>query len=68
MTAIASNYIQTRAGVGGGWRRIAYINTSTGGSCPSEWRQQTNSSVPFCYVDSDDANACTSAMLSEGVW
>ena len=48
------NYIPTCAGIGGGWsRRIANVNTSTGGDCPSVWRKDTLSGISFCSVVSD---------------
>ncbi|XP_065893158.1 uncharacterized protein [Dysidea avara] len=59
MTAI-SGFIPTCAGVGGGWRRIANINVSTRGDCPSGWRNGTHSDVSFCRVVSDGTNTCSS--------
>ena len=64
MTAIAANFIQTCAGVGGGWRRIANINISAGDDCPGEWRKATISGVSFCRLVSDNQFACSSARFS----
>ena len=63
MTAITANddFITTCAGVGGGWRRIANINISTGDDCPGQWRIATQSGVNFCRVASDDFDTCSSA-------
>ena len=35
MTAVASEFISTCAGVGGGWRRITGFNISAGDNCPN---------------------------------
>ena len=66
MTAIAANVhsIDTCAGVGGGWRRIANINISAGDDCPGEWRKATHSNVSFCRVASDGWFTCSSANFS----
>ena len=67
MTAIViivADFITTCAGVGGGWRRIAHINISAGGDCPSGWRRDTHSCVSFCRVVSDDYSTCSSAIFS----
>jgi len=63
MTAI-SGFIFTCAGMGGGWRRIAYVDTSMGGTCPGEWRSDSNSGVSFCRLASDDLNHCSTANFS----
>ena len=67
MTAIAiivGDFIPTCAGEGGGWRRIAHINISAGGDCPSGWRKDTYSGVSFCRVVSDSGGTCSSANFS----
>ena len=65
MTAITANFISTCAGVGGGWRRIAYIDISAGDDCPGEWRKATQSDVSFCRVVSNDSQfTCSSANFS----
>ena len=68
MTAIAitnGDFISTCAGVGGGWRRIANIDISTGDDCPGEWRKATQSGVSFCRVASDNVYyTCSSAIFS----
>jgi len=67
MTAI-SGFIPTCAGVGGGWRRIANVDTSTGGACPSGWRNETYDGVNYCRVGGADGvirtNLCSSAFFS----
>ena len=64
--AVATGYdiLYTCAGVGGGWRRIANINTSTGGNCPSGWRKDTHSGVSFCRVISEINYVCSSTSFS----
>ena len=62
MTAI-SGFIPTCAGVGGGWRRIAKVDISTGDNCPSGWRKDTYSNVTFCRIVSD-SNTCSSTNFS----
>ena len=48
MTAIAGDgFLPTCTGVGGGWRRIANIDISTGDKCPSEWHMETRSGVSY---------------------
>ena len=65
MTAITANFISTCSGVGGGWRRIAYIDISAGDDCPGEWRKATQSDVSFCRVASNDSQfTCSSANFS----
>ena len=64
MTEIAADFISTCAGMGGGWRRIAYVDTSTGGDCPSGWRTDTFSDVSFCRHVSDNIRPCSSAFFS----
>jgi len=71
MTEIASGFISTCGGVGGGWRRIANIDVSAGGDCPSGWRKETHSGVSFCRIDSDahvsttpPTGVCSSAYFS----
>ena len=64
MTAIAANFIQTCAGVGGGWRRIAYVNISAGDDCLGQWRKATQSGVSFCRLVSDNQFACSFARFS----
>ena len=58
------NDIPTCAGDGGGWRRIANVNISTGGDCPSGWRKDTYSGVSFCRVVSDGNFVCSSTNFS----
>ena len=58
------DYIPTCAGVGGGWKRIANINVSTGGFCPNGWRKDTHSGVSFCRVVSNSSNRCSSTTFS----
>ena len=64
MTETVSGFISTCAGMGGGWRRIANVDTSTGGDCPSGWRRQINSGISFCRPVSDHNDACSSAYFS----
>jgi len=64
MTAIDAGFITTCAGVGGGWRRIIYFDTSIGGSCPIGWRMDTYAGVSFCRLVSDEGNTCSSAYFS----
>ena len=67
MTEIAvatGDILSTCAGVGGGWRRIANVNTSSGGDCPGGWRKDTHSGVSFCRVVSDDYGVCSSTNFS----
>ena len=64
MTEITVATLPTCAGVGGGWRRIANMDISTGGDCPSGWRKDTHSGVSFCRVVSDDYNTCSSTTFS----
>jgi len=66
ITITLSEIISTCAGVGGGWRRIVNIDTSTGGDCPSGWRRDTHSGISFCRVISDNhpTNNCSSATFS----
>ena len=62
--AVASHFISTCAGVGGGWRRIVNINISAGDNCPGEWRKATQSGVSFCRVASDNVGfTCSSAIF-----
>ncbi|XP_065884686.1 uncharacterized protein [Dysidea avara] len=61
---ITSGDIPTCAGVGGGWRRIVNINISAGDACPNGWREETNSGVSFCRLDSDTGSTCSSAYFS----
>ena len=63
MTAIAADFIPTCAGVGGGWRRIANVDITTGGDCPSGWSKETHSSVSYCRTLNED-NICSSANFS----
>ncbi|XP_065901527.1 uncharacterized protein [Dysidea avara] len=64
MTEIVAGFISTCAGVGGGWRRIANIDISTGGDCPSGWRKDTYSGVSFCRVVNDFDHTCSSTTFS----
>ena len=67
MTTIAitvRDFISTCAGMGGGWRRIANVNISSGGGCPSGWHSDTHSGMNFCHVVSDYYFACSSAYFS----
>ena len=61
MTEVASGFISTCAGVGGGWRQIANIGVSAGGDCPSRWCKATQLNVNFCRVVSDANNTYSSA-------
>ena len=66
MTAIAianGDFITTCAGVGGGWRRIANIDISTGDDCPGQWTKDTHSNVNFCRVHTDQWNRYSSAIF-----
>ena len=58
--------IPTCAGVGGGWRRIANIDISTGGDCPSGWHKDIYSGDSFCHVVSDahPLQSCSSTNFS----
>ncbi|XP_065907266.1 uncharacterized protein [Dysidea avara] len=62
MTRIATDFISTCAGVGGGWRRIANINVTAGDHCPSGWHRATHSGVSFCYKG--DTGVCSSTFFS----
>ena len=64
MTEKDLDYILTCAGVGGGWRRVANINISTGSDCPSGWRKDAYSGVSFCRLVSDGDNTCSSTNFS----
>ena len=67
MRAIAianGDFIPICGGVGGGWRRIANINTSAGDDCPGDWRKATHSNISFFRVASDDHDTCSSASFS----
>ena len=66
MTAISAItiFIPTCAGVGGGWRRIANIDISTKGDCPSGWRKDTYFGVSFCRVVNDFDHTCSSTNFS----
>ena len=64
MTAIANGFISTCGGIGGGWQRIAHIDISAGDTCPSGWRQDTNSGISFCRIVSDGYQSCSSAYFS----
>ena len=64
MTEITGDgFIPTCAGVGGGWRRIAHVNISAGGDCPTGWVNGSYSGVNFCY-GVDIANNCSSTTFS----
>ena len=65
MTAItvSGDFISTCAGVGGGWRRIVYIDI-TGDDCPAGWLKATHSGIIFCRVVSDGNQLCSSASFS----
>ena len=65
MTAIeiASNFISTCAGMGGGWRRIVDIDISAGDDCPSGWTKATFSGYSFCQKSFDGAG-CSSATFT----
>ena len=52
------------ASVRGGWRRVAFVDTSMGGDCPRGWRRQTHSGISFCRVVSDGSHAYSSAFFS----
>ena len=54
MTEIASGFISTCAGMGGGWRRIGHFNISAGDDCPSGWVKDTESGVSFCRPPGND--------------
>ena len=62
--AVASNFISTCAGVGGGWRRIVNIDISAGDDCPGEWRKATQSGVSFCRIADNNAWTYSSANFS----
>ena len=64
MIAIISDFTPSCAGIGGGWRRIANIDVSTGDNCPSGWRRGNYSGVSFCVRVSDDRGTCSSANFS----
>ena len=64
ITTVTGDFISTCAGMGGGWRRIANVDTSTGGDCPSGWRSDTHSGVGFCRLVSDATYACSGAFFS----
>ena len=65
MSAIANDdFINTCAGVGGGWRRIVNINISAGDDCPGDWRKATHSNISFCIVASNNGQICSSASFS----
>ncbi|XP_065918618.1 uncharacterized protein [Dysidea avara] len=59
MTAVANGYISTCAGIGGGWTRIANIDTNAGHGCPSGWQTGIQSGVNFCRQP--DSTHCVSA-------
>ena len=64
MTAIAfSNFIPTCAGITGGWRRIANVNITSGGDCPSGWRKESHSNISYCRINAEGVG-CTSAYFS----
>ena len=48
--------------MGGGWRRIANVDTSTGGDCPNGWRSDTHSNISFCRPVSDNHYICSSTV------
>ena len=52
------------AGVGGGWRRTANVDTSTGSNCPSGWRSDTRSNISFYCLVSDSQHTCSNAFFS----
>ena len=60
ITVVSGDVLPTCAGVGGGWRRIANVNVSTGSDCPSGWRKDTYSGVSYCRVVSDANYVCSS--------
>ena len=64
MTETASGFISTCAGMGGGWRRIANVDTSSGSDCPSGWRSDTHSGMNFCRLISDHSFTCSSTFFS----
>ena len=59
MTEIASGFIPTCAGMGGGWRRTVNVDIAAGGDCPNGWRKDTYSDISFCCVVSDDHFSCS---------
>jgi len=67
MTEIAAGMhiiIPTCAGMGGGWRRIANINITAGGDCPSGWHRATHSGVSFCYQGNDTGTTSSRGVCS----
>ena len=62
--AVASNFISTCAGVGGGWRRLVNIDISEGDDCPGEWRKATQSGVSFCRIADNNFWTYSSASFS----
>jgi len=64
MTETAAGFISTCASMGGGWRRIANVDTSTGGDCPGGWRNDTHSNISFCRPVSDNHYVCSSTFFS----
>ena len=51
MTAISEAkyvYVDSCAGVGGGWKKIGHFDISAGDDCPSGWTKDTVSGVSFC--------------------
>ena len=64
ITVASGDVLPTCAGVGGGWRRIANVNVSTGSDCPSGWRKDTYSGVSYCRVVSDANFVCSSTTFS----
>ena len=65
MTAIfiATGYISTCAGVGGGWRRVVGFDVSAGDNCPIGWTKASNSGYSFCQK-SFDGRGCSSTTFS----
>ena len=59
-----NNFIPTCAGVGGGWRRIAQMDTNSGDYCPGEWQILTHSGFIFCHKVSSLGKTCSSTYFS----
>ena len=65
-TAVAINFTPTCAGVGGGWRRIAYVDIRAGDDCPSGWTNASNP-VSFCQKPFDGASCSSATFTTNGI-
>ena len=63
MTEIAAGIISNCAGMGGEWRRIAYININAGTDCPTGWVKSNYSGIGFCRSPNNNWG-CYSAYFS----